>query len=274
MPCHPAWSSVILSGDRKASACHCIRLGKCAPFARLLLHHGPGEQSAVFAKVHSASCGFQGLEPLVCCPNSRKQYHDEASFVKASRKMRFAPPNDRWIWDGADSDKGSRHSHTHGDYLEAETNLHDYWNFEEQRNCPQPVEPEFFDRRFALGHHFLYHVEHEERDTLLRPVPKDKPIVFPGDLRFQRQGEEAIDSNIDQGPPLAPFTTTLATPIETIPASLSTTTASMPPFAQENTQGCGINVESRLLGGDQASAGQFPWLTRIAYRNRSKYILC
>ncbi|XP_032579222.1 serine protease 7 isoform X1 [Drosophila sechellia] len=256
-----------LSGDRRAYACHCIRLGKCAPFARLLLHHGPGEQSAVFAKVHSASCGFQGLEPLVCCPTFRKQNHDESSFVKASRKMRFAPPNDRWIWDDGDSDKGSRH--THGDYLEAETNLHDYWNFEEQRNCPPPVEPEFFDRRFGLGHHFLYHVEHEERDTLLRPLPKDKPIVFPGDLRFLRQGEEAIDSNIDQGPPLAPFTTTLATPIETVPASSSTTTTLMPPFTQENTQGCGINVESRLLGGEQASAGQFPWLTRIAYRNRS-----
>ncbi|EDX13574.1 GD20765 [Drosophila simulans] len=255
-----------LSVDRRAYACHCIRLGKCAPFARLLLHHGPGEQSAVFAKVHSASCGFQGLEPLVCCPTSRKQNHDESSSVKASRKMRFASPNDRWIWDDGDSDKGSRH--THGDYLEAETNLHDYWNFEEQRNCPPPVEPEFFDRRFGLGHHFLYHVEHEERDTLLRPLPKDKPIVFPGDLRFLRQGEEAIDSNIDQGPPLAPFTTTLATPIETVPASSSTTTTLMPPFTQENTQGCGINVESRLLGGEQASAGQFPWLTRIAYRNR------
>uniref|UniRef100_B3NZL2 GG17333 n=1 Tax=Drosophila erecta TaxID=7220 RepID=B3NZL2_DROER len=187
--------------------------------------------------------------------------------------MRFAPPDERWIWNDGGNNKDSRHSHKHSDNLEAETNLHNYWNFEQQRNCPQPVEPEFFDRRFGSGHHFLYHVDHEERDTLPRPTPKDKPIVFPGDLRFLRQGEEEFDSNIDQGPPLAPFTTTLATPIETIPASSSTTTTSMPSFAKENSQGCGINVESRLLGGEQANAGQFPWLTRIAYRNRSKYVV-
>ncbi|XP_039492844.1 CLIP domain-containing serine protease 2 [Drosophila santomea] len=263
------FSILCLSGDRSAYACHCIRLGKCAPFAHLLLHHGPGEQSAVFTKVHSASCGFQGLEPLVCCPTSRKPYHDESSFVKASRKMRFAPPDERWIWNDGGNNKDSRHSHTHSDYLAAETNLHNYWNFKEQRNCPQPVEPEFFDRRFGSGHHFLYHVEHDERNAVPRPTPKDKPIVFPGDLRFLRQGEEEIEPNLDQGPPLAPFSTTLATPIETVPASASTTTTSMPSLAQENTQGCGINVESRLLGGEQASAGQFPWLTRIAYRNRS-----
>uniref|UniRef100_A0A6P4EC95 Proclotting enzyme n=1 Tax=Drosophila rhopaloa TaxID=1041015 RepID=A0A6P4EC95_DRORH len=264
-----------LKGDRGASACHCIRLVKCDPFARLLLHHGPGEQSAVFAKVHAASCGFQGLEPLVCCPSSRKQYHDESFSAKPSRKMRFAPPDDRWIWDDNGDSKGSGPSHTHSDYLETETNLHDYWNFEEQRNCPQPVEPEFFDRRFGGGHHFHYHVEHGEQDTASpRPIPKDKPIVFPGDLRFLRQGEDII-SNLDQGPPLAPFTTTSSMQIATSPAPASSTTTSLPldsdklPVNQDNLPGCGISVESRLQGGEQASDGQYPWLARIAYRNRS-----
>ncbi|KAH8354355.1 hypothetical protein KR084_008734, partial [Drosophila pseudotakahashii] len=263
-----------VSGDRGASACHCIRLSKCAPFARLLLHHGPGEQSAVFAKVHDASCGFQGLEPLVCCPTSRKQYHDESSSAKASRKMRFAPPDDRWIWDDGGDSKGSRHSHTHthSDFLIAETNVHDYWNFEEQRNCPQPVEPEFFDRRFGGGHHFHYHVDHGDQDkTSPRPAPKDKPIIFPGDLRFMRQGEEEdLSSNLEEGPPLAPFTTSTPTPGATNPTPLSTSTTSIPPpVIRENPQGCGISVESRLLGGEQATAGQYPWLARIAYRNRS-----
>ncbi|XP_017117549.1 CLIP domain-containing serine protease B9 isoform X2 [Drosophila elegans] len=259
-----------LSGDHGASACHCIRLGKCATFTRLLLHHGSGEQSAVFAKVHDASCGFQGLEPLVCCPTSRKQYHDESSSAKPSRKMRFAPPDDRWIWDDGGDSRGSRHSPSHSDYLEAETNLHDYWNFEEQRNCPQSVEPEFFDRRFAGNHHFLYHVDHSNQDTASpRPAPKDKPIVFPGDLRFLR---DDLISNLNQGPPLAPFTTTSPMPIATSPAPPSTSTTSLPsnnPVSQENSPGCGISVESRLLGGEQAAAGQYPWLARIAYRNRS-----
>ncbi|XP_017057615.1 CLIP domain-containing serine protease 2 isoform X2 [Drosophila ficusphila] len=257
-----------LNGDRGASACHCIRLGKCASFARLLLHHGPGEQSAVFAKVHDASCGFQGLELLVCCPTSRKQIRDDSFLAKPSRMMRFAPPVDRWIWDDGGESTGSRHSHSHSDYLETETNLHNYWDFGEQRNCPPVVEPEFFDKRFGLGHHFLYQVEHgDEGTTSTRPTPKDKPIVFPGDLRFLQQGEEDVSFNIEKGPPLAPFTTTPPTTIATSPPS--TTPTSILPLRRENPTGCGMSVESRLLGGEQATAGQYPWLARIAYRNRS-----
>ncbi|XP_041675109.1 CLIP domain-containing serine protease 14D [Drosophila eugracilis] len=255
------------SGDRQVSACHCIRLAKCTTFARLLLHHGPGEQSAIFAKVHDASCGFQGLELLVCCPTSRKQNPDESSTPKPSRKMRFAPPGDRWIWEDEDDSKGSRHSHS--DYLLAEADLHDYWNFEEQRNCPQPLEPEFFDGRFDRGHHFQYHIDHGEQEISPRPIPKDKPIVFPGDLRFLRHGEEDLISNFQQGPPLAPFTTTLPTTIATNTASISKATTPIPQTIQQSTQVCGISLESRLLGGEQASAGQYPWLARIAYRNRS-----
>jgi len=231
----------------------------------------------VFAKVHDANCGFQGLEPLVCCPTSRKQHRDESSLVKASRKMRFAPPGDRWIWDDGGDSKGTslhRKSQSHSDFPIAETDVHDYWNFEEQRNCPQPVEPEFLDRRFGGGHHFHYQVEHGDETTSPRPTPMDKPIIFPGDLRFLRQGEEDLSSNIEDGPPLAPFTTTPAPPIARNPVPLSTpTTTSVPPLVQGRPQSCGISVESRLLGGEQATAGQYPWLARIAYRNRSEYNL-
>ncbi|KAH8265233.1 hypothetical protein KR038_001881, partial [Drosophila bunnanda] len=262
-----------------AAACHCIRLGECPPFARLLLHHGPGEQSAVFAKVHSASCGFQGLELLVCCPTSHKRYHDDSSLVKPSRMLRFAPVDDRWIWDNFGNSKASSHSNSrsqsHIGYLEEETRLHDYWDFKKQRNCPKPVEPEFFDHRFDSGHHFHYHVEHGSSDGARtpRPNPMDRPIVFPGDLRFLRQGED--DSSVDssEGPSLAPFTTIPPTTIVPALSPPSTTHTTSTPGAvmitQGNLPGCGISVESRLLGGEQATPGQYPWLARIVYRNRS-----
>jgi len=126
------------------------------------------------------------------------------------------------------------------------------------------------DRRFGGGHHFQYQVEHGDETTSPRPTPMDKPIIFPGDLRFLRQGEE----DIEEGPPLAPFTTTPAPPIARNPVPLSTpTTTSVPPLVQRRPQSCGISVESRLLGGEQATAGQYPWLARIAYRNRSEYNL-
>ncbi|KAH8381776.1 hypothetical protein KR009_000171, partial [Drosophila setifemur] len=261
-----------VSADRGVFACHCILLKECGSFVRILLHHGAGERSAVFAKVQAASCGFQGLEPLVCCHFSRKSHRNESPPVKLGRMLRFAPPNERWIWDDGGDNKGKgRHSQPKSPpaYHEMETSLHDYWDFKEHRNCPQPVEPEFFDHRFGgAGHHFHYHVEHGIGDTLTpRPNPVDKPIVFPGDLRFLRQGEE--EPNLE-GPPLAPFTTSTSTP----PASTTTitNTLSIPsssPSQSLNLSGCGISVESRLLGGEQARAGQYPWLARIGYRNRT-----
>jgi len=160
--------------------------------------------------------------------------------------MRFAPPGDRWIWDDGGDSKGTslhRKSQSHSDFLITETDVHDYWNFEEQRNCPQPVEPEFLDRRFGGGHHFHYQVEHGDETTSPRPTPMDKPIIFPGDLRFLRQGEEDVSSNIEDGPPLAPFTTTPAPPIARNPVPLSTpTTTSVPPLVQRRPQSCGISL--------------------------------
>ncbi|KAH8306288.1 hypothetical protein KR018_006174, partial [Drosophila ironensis] len=256
-----------------AFACHCIRLKECSTFARLLLHHKAGEQSAVHAKVHAASCGFHGLELLVCCPSSRKSYRDDSSSTKAGRMLRFAPPDERWIWDAGSERKGKHSQSSHKSPLPfhaAETDLHDYWNFEEQRNCPQPLEPEFLDHRFGSeGHHFHYHVEHGGKNHVSeRPNPEDKPIVFPGDLRFLRQGIE--DGNFD-GPPLAPFTTTTPASPTITPTSLPA--SSTPPQTatnnQQNRAGCGISVESRLLGGEQANAAQYPWLARIGYRNRT-----
>ncbi|BFF90851.1 CLIP domain-containing serine protease 14D [Drosophila madeirensis] len=238
------------------AACNCIRIRECAAFTRLLLHHRPEERAAVFAKVHAAGCGFDGLDPLVCCP---QRLRHESSTVRPMRMLRFAPPNERWIW-GDSTDLVQD---------ETEMNLHDYWDFKEQRNCPQPVDAEFYDQRFASGSHsFHYDIDHGSSDwqSSPRPAPEDKPIVFPGDLRFLRHGgDPETSTDVSQGPPLAAFTTALpptatpvslrpAVPIPAVPAPVAT---------------CGVSIESRLLGGDQAAAGQYPWLARIAYRNKS-----
>ncbi|XP_001358596.5 CLIP domain-containing serine protease 14D [Drosophila pseudoobscura] len=245
-------------GCASLRACNCIRIKECVAFTRLLLHHQPEERAAVFAKVHAAGCGFEGIDPLVCCPQSQHQSrHRHESTVRPMRMLRFAPPDERWIWGD------SRLSPPAFGQDETEMNLHDYWDFKEQRNCPQPVDPEFYDHRFGSGsgHSFHYDIDHGSNDWHSpRPAPEDKPIVFPGDLRFLRHGgEQETSTDVSQGPPLAPFTTALP----------STTTSASPTAVPATVSSCGISIESRLLGGEQATAGQYPWLARIAYRNRS-----
>ncbi|EDW81244.2 uncharacterized protein Dwil_GK11131 [Drosophila willistoni] len=202
-------------------SCNCIRLKDCTQFSSLLLHHRAEERLSVFAQVHEAACGFQGLDPLVCCPQD------------AERMLRFAPPDRPWIWDSFDDDKG---------LSDTERELHDYWDVKAQRNCPQPVEPDFLDHRFG----FHYQIDHQSHHKT-RPVPEDKPIVFPGDLRFQMDFDNEEDTNVTTQSP------------QSLPVLME----------RSNTPKCGISLNSRLLGGDEAMPGQYPWLARIAYLNRS-----
>lgn len=37
-----------------------------------------------------------------------------------------------------------------------------------------------------------------------------------------------------------------------------------------NSDLCGISINTRIIGGDDAGINQFPWMARLAYRNRSK----
>lgn len=37
-----------------------------------------------------------------------------------------------------------------------------------------------------------------------------------------------------------------------------------------NSGTCGISINTRIIGGEDAGPGQFPWMARLAYRNKSK----
>jgi len=132
--------------------CHCIRIKDCLPFVRLLLNHKLEDRATIYSMVHSAGCGFQGLDPLVCCP----QHHE--SSLHNTRLIRFAPPRDRWVWDAPASSKPNPGFNRFMAY-ETEMHLLDHWDFQAQRNCPQPLDDEDYDEHY-FGHHFEYQIDH------------------------------------------------------------------------------------------------------------------
>lgn len=38
-----------------------------------------------------------------------------------------------------------------------------------------------------------------------------------------------------------------------------------------NSDLCGISINTRIIGGEDAGVNQFPWMARLAYRNKSEY---
>ncbi|KAH8381645.1 hypothetical protein KR093_010235, partial [Drosophila rubida] len=248
--------------------CHCIRIKDCLPFTRLLLQHNPEDRAAIFAMVHAAGCGFQELDPLVCCPHHETLLH-------GNRIIRFAPPQDRWVWDVATSPKPNRGFDRFAAY-EMERQLHDYRDFAAQRNCPQVIDEELDEQHFGV--HYHYHIDHDEQQprssATPRPPPNDRPIVFPGDLRFDNsieskaQGElMAAASQEEVIRESAPGSGSGTASSEQPPASLTTPTPEL--AARLNAADCGSSLSTRILGGDATQPGQYPWLARIAYRNRT-----
>ncbi|EDW15515.2 uncharacterized protein Dmoj_GI24876 [Drosophila mojavensis] len=245
-----------------ANVCHCIRIKDCVPFVRLLLNHKPEERASVFSMVHSAGCGFQGLDPLACCP------HHQVASSHIGRSLRYAP-SERWIWGPSSSSKRNPRVNVNLNRLlahETEMRLLDYRDFAAQRNCPQPLEEDYDDHpyKFGSGHHFHFHIDHdmETAKKELRPIPADRPIVFPGDLRFQHatglndQVELFADASEEQ---VIHDNTPTTTPYPVTPAT----------GVRLNSADCGVSLNTRLLGGDKVEPGQYPWFVRIAYRNRT-----
>lgn len=234
------------------------------PFVRLLLNHKPEERASVFAMVHSAGCGFEGLDPLACCPPR------QSASSHIGRSSRYAP-SERWIWDSASSSKRNPRVNVKFNRLlahETEMRLLDYRDFAAQRNCPQQLDDDYDDHpyKFGNGHHFHFHIDHdmETAKKEMSPIPVDRPIVFPGDLRFQHamglkdQVELLADASEEQR---INDDTPTTTPNAVTPAAA----------VGINSADCGISLNTRLVGGDIVVPGQYPWFVRIAYRNRSEY---
>jgi len=210
--------------------------------------------------VHSAGCGFQGLDPLVCCP----QHHE--SSLHNSRLIRFAPPRDRWVWDAPTSSKPNPGFNRFMAYA-TEMHLLDYRDFQAQRNCPQPLDDEDYDEHY-FGHHFEYQIDHGEqpKSQTPRPTPKDRPIVFPGDLRFHKSIETKSAGELMAAASQEQVIREMGSSSKTMPPSITTPVLA----ARINSADCGISLTTRIQGGEQAQPGQYPWLARIAYRNKSK----
>lgn len=143
--------------------------------------------------------------------------------------------------------------------------LHDYHDFHAKRNYPQLLDGDLDASYFGFDgtQHFHYRIQHEHVSGTQRPPPKDRPIVFPGDLRFQKtddfptvKGELIADPSQEQA---------VRDMLPKKPIVVGTSTTS-----RVNPRDCGISLSTRLLGGQSAEPGQYPWLARIAYRNRSK----
>lgn len=229
-------------------------------------------------------CGFYPNEAVVCCPKASpkvtviksttekpwiweitKNVPDVPS--KTSYNNNFEQSYERWdhtqfnkyIATTASPVKvirGKPHSYYNNlkysddDY---HYNLIDFEDPDTHKNCPPSFNDEF---EMPFSDKPVHSSKHRS------PIPTPKPntstsnrrgsIKPPSRRRFQNQG----------------------TQLNQVSAVQNQKVSSRQPVKRfVNSPLCGISVNTRIVGGREIAPGQFPWMARLAYRNRSKFVV-
>lgn len=244
------------------SPCNCIKLKECSAIAfKLLDASSKSLPFDVMKDIQKRSCGFIGNEPFICCPPNDV----------STRNFREVTSEKPWIWDVISNkptkinqpnlysrfepngmnwnnfnrphskrvqspSKPSKPSNNKNFFMR---NIKKYYfDFEDPRhpfrNCPPSFSPDF-----RIPSHFQhvkpiknFHVTSNNGLDSRNEVDNDNSIVFPG------------MSN---------------TPSDVLTFPSRVAKLPLEKLALVNRENCGISINTRIIGGDNAAPGQFPW---------------
>lgn len=222
--------------------CQCIKLKYCQSFIDILSRTSTTNISPILAqKFRKASCGFRNAEPVVCCPITTSRFNRRNS----NKRDQGTTTEEAWVWD---VEKESSDSSKEGGF--------GGWGSPQNRFDPN---------NFHHNHHYYdYDRKPGRRRNNFHPHfedPSTKKNCPPG---FSREFD--LPENIT---PITP-----SIDISRASSSSSETTTTESPADSKlsliNSELCGISVNTRIIGGEDAGPGQFPWMARLAYRNLSE----
>ncbi|XP_031619828.1 melanization protease 1 [Contarinia nasturtii] len=256
--------------------CNCIKLKECTIFT-LKLRSAPKPLSSTLMKdIRKKACGFAGVDPLVCCPSSdvlphgrtfREVHTTEKPWIwdsqtKPIKKQptnlfnRLNPDDDNW---GQSKQQQPNNVHspkkpiTDKNFYTRKTKKYHFFNFEDPRtyrNCPPSFSPDFhippyFQHVKPLKN--FHHISNEANGFDFNHVDNEPNFIFP----------HALPNSVNDVP--------------TFPSRVAK--HSIEKLSLINADNCGISIQQRIIGGDDAVPGQFPWMARLAYRNRTSQLV-
>lgn len=242
--------------------CRCIQLKYCLSFRELISKSTVPPSDEVVASIKSTHCGYSSnKEPLVCCPMLDP---------RSRRSSFFATTEKPWVWDVEENSHNQEVPNNDYNPENGYENFHNsfegYHNNRFHHHFPNPHRNNDFRE-------FRPHYEDER-------TRKNCPPSFSKDFDVP---ETVVGVTPSPSIPVSPTTTPDMTPTPAVPPPEAPIAEGTPSentvidrAAKEtliNSNSCGISVNTRIIGGEDAGPGQFPWMARLAYRNRSKKIL-
>lgn len=230
--------------------CNCIKLRECPSIMNVLYS---AQSSESFSKeIKKFECGYNGF--LVCCPPFN---------VKSKSFRREVITGEPWVWDVVEHKNtvqptpkslSSRHNFDEFNHFNRPNDVHDakseserkmkkkfYFDFEDPktfRNCP----PSFSDD-FDLPLHF--------QDI--------RPFKYFHYIRNDASNPNMNEKTTNSHRPIA---------YPTVPNDMTVKPSTFPKRHYKvhldklklmNSRNCGISINPRIIGGENAAPNQFPW---------------
>ncbi|XP_052863582.1 uncharacterized protein LOC128270220 [Anopheles cruzii] len=263
---------------RSGINCRCQKLRYCTKILEML--RSPKSSYGNFnSKLKQLACGYgTDNEPNVCCPLDDSWLHD-VDYGGESEDN-----------DDGDGNYSYDSSQAIG-WDEGYTNRkHERWSKDHPTERPKYV-PMSRKRGQSATHRgkqtgvsgVQNTIAHFEDPKTMKNCP---PEIYPGhDAERPTKVYIAPIMRTTTGRPVAVgsgsvrlaagITTTVpAIPTTNLPATTTDSVATvlptvLPDAPMVNTPLCGLSVNTRIIGGETEVPGQFPWMARLAYRNRT-----
>ncbi|GAB0097788.1 CLIP domain-containing serine protease [Sergentomyia squamirostris] len=230
--------------------CQCIKLKYCQAFIDILSRTSANDISPILSqKFRKASCGFRNAEPLVCCPTPSSR------FGRGNRKRDHTTTTEEsWVWDvQKDSDDSS--GENFGGWNHRPSNRFEPNNFHDDDHYHHHGWGHGWDHDYKPGRRRNnFHPHFEDPQT-----KKNCPPTFSKEFDLP-QTVTGVTPSQDMQPSSTADAEVTQTPV--VPVVPAVDKRSM-----INSDLCGISVNTRIIGGEDAGPGQFPWMARLAYRN-------
>uniref|UniRef100_A0A182PPY6 CLIP domain-containing serine protease n=1 Tax=Anopheles epiroticus TaxID=199890 RepID=A0A182PPY6_9DIPT len=264
--------------------CRCTKLRYCTKILEMLRNPKPSYGS-FNSKLKELACGYgTDNEPNICCPLDDSWLRDTGTVTDSDHSSEENDSPDSAIgWDegytNRKSDQWSRERFKYipmtspgkdgkriGSNSRHQTSGNSNWwkqrpqngntiaQFEDpktMKNCPPVIFPNEAEVQLRPTKAYVA--------PIMRTTTKRPSAVLGSNRLAETTTSLPTTTNL-------PPTTTIATTTEQVTTVLPTVVPDQPMI---NAPLCGLSVNTRIIGGETEVPGQFPWMARLAYRNRT-----